>query len=73
MSQYRGRFWKLSAGCSKSLSGVALALALSACGKQRDIPTPPQSPPKPVTSNGYLTTAHFVVPARPRLPSAGFM
>jgi hypothetical protein len=90
MSQYRRQFGKLSAACKKpmlGLSGVAVVLAIAACDRQREIPGPPQSPPKPVTSApvsasaptstvaviGHISTAHFVVPMRIVLPRRGWM
>lgn len=67
------RFQKRSAGCKKPFLGAALLLVLSACGKQQELPPPPKSPPRPVTSMGAISTADFVVPARPVLPLPGPM
>jgi hypothetical protein len=64
MNQYRGRFQRSANGSGNPLFVIALVLALSACGKERGIPMP-QSPPKPVTSSGYIRTAQYDLPARP--------
>lgn len=90
MSQYRRQFGKLSIACRKpvlGLSGVAMVLAIAACDRQPEIPGPPQSPPKPVTSApvsasaatstasavGRISTTYFAVPAHMVPPRHGWM
>jgi hypothetical protein len=77
MSYDCGRFQKLSAGCKnrkcRILGATLLLVLLSACGRQQGTPPPPKSPPRPVASMSAISTAQFILPARPALPSPGEM
>lgn len=63
--------WLPAAG--KTLLSAIMILGLLACGEGPGTPGPPQSPPRPVTSEAFLTTAQFDLAARPVVPSPGQM
>lgn len=60
-------------GCiGKAMAAMVLA-GLVACGDGRNLPGPPQGPPRPVTSEASLNTAQFILPSRPVTPPPGMM
>jgi hypothetical protein len=73
MNEESGQSGKGRVGSRNMLLAVALLLLLPACGRQQDLPTPPKAPPRPVTFVGTLSTADYIVPARPALPQPGEM
>ena len=71
MNPYRERFFRLPRRLSLP---ALLMLGLTACGDGPGTPRPPQSPPRPVMmSDGYISTAQLILPARPVPPGAGMM
>lgn len=59
---------------SALLMAAILMLGLTGCNNGPGTPSPPQNPPRPVTSSaGGITTTHFELSARPMPPSPGFM
>jgi hypothetical protein len=75
MSRYRGQFHPFLVRCSRPLLGVAMMFVFAACDKNPELPGPPHSPPKPVTSmqGSYISTAHFDMPGRIVAPPPGWM
>lgn len=57
----------------KTMASVIMVLGLSACGEGPGTPGPPHSPPRPVTTEAFLTTAQFDFAARPVAPRPGQM
>jgi|GEM_PF-2344188 len=64
---------RFSARIGPSLAVAGVMLLLGGCGDGPGNPRPPQSPPRPVTEYGYVSTAHMVLPARPVPPKPGMM
>lgn len=63
---------RMSGYIGKTLA-AAMLTGLIACGDGRNLPGPPQGPPRPVTADGFITTAHFSLPSRPVMPRPGMM
>ena len=55
------------------LSFAGALLAVAGCGEGPGNPSPPHTPPRPMTEEGRVTPAHFVLPARPAQPKPGMM
>ncbi|HEY0847288.1 MAG TPA: hypothetical protein VGE12_18105 [Noviherbaspirillum sp.] len=61
------------AGLGKAVISVGMMLGLASCGDGPGMPGPPQGPPRPVTGEAFITTAHFHLPAKPPVPRPGLM
>jgi len=56
------------------LLSAALSSLLGACGRRDNIPMPPSSPPRPMTSvRAHIDSAILTLHALPSLPHRGFM
>lgn len=73
LGKFGGKSGRWLSGCSRPAVSAAMLFALSACGEGPGMPGPPQGPPRPVTSEAYITTAHFEVTVRPSIPRPGAM
>lgn len=62
----------LSGAIAKAFA-AAMLIVLAGCGDGPGRPGPPQGPPRPVTSDAFVTTAHFSLPSRPVAPRPGMM
>jgi hypothetical protein len=73
MNRCRGTSLPFSVAATKPLLAAGLMLVLAGCGDGPGTPRPPQSPPRPVTLNEYISTAHLELSARPMAPRPGEM
>ena len=73
MCRYHTNARKMSVRIGSAFLVAGVSLVLAGCGEGRDMPRPPQSPPRPVTNVGKATTAQLILDARPVPPKPGMM
>jgi hypothetical protein len=64
MDPYKTRTRSTAVVCRRLLAATLLC-GVAGCGKQANVPSGPQSPPRPLTWNGHVFTAQMDMPARP--------
>lgn len=73
MNRCRGKFQGFSSVFRQVALAGGVVLVLAGCGEGPNNPTPPYSPPRPVTEAGQVSRAHLVLPALPVTPKPGMM